>query len=502
MSAELWDILDFLEQLPDFQRLDEATRNELPRRMQVRYLRHDTPLDADDEGGAWLLRVGAIEVRDNRDGHLVDRVAEGGLILTGRLRTAHLGATLLEDSLLYHLPRSALSWLQERYPDWPGTDRPISALRHAEPAPTEPENRLDIPLSALALPLAPTCHADLSIREAARIMSVQRSDTLLVERHDGLLSGIVTDRDLRERVIADGIDPALPVAEIASGRVQCIHRDLRVTEALDRMSQRGIHHLPVLDDNGRARWLFSDDILVEVFGEHGIQATKRLQRALDIDDLVLAWQRSPEPLDQPSAIPLHVRLAQYNQRLKLLVRRASELKGLSREPEPCGPLAANELLPHQPLCLTGATAPLSAFLEHLGLSVTHRAGSTGSAPMLIGFFRDTAVDSEGEPHDAIDLLRQIVEPIRRLAQRYPLDLATEGCETILRLQQAAVRQPENPRFAPLIRACEQAWLLVMRHSRGAWHEPIVQVAALDPADRHIFRQGLQALAEWPMETGE
>lgn len=495
MAAELWDILDFLEQLPSFQSLDEATRTDLPRRMQVRYLRHDSMLDEEKEGGAWLLRIGAIEVRDNLDGRLVDRIAEGGLILTEPLRHKHQNAALLEDSLLYHLPSATLAWLHERYPNWPGGEQRACALHHAEPAPSTAGSRLDIPLSRLPLPRAPTCGEGLSIRDAAQLMTEQRSDTLLVERPDGLLSGIVTDRDLRERVVAGGTDPDQPIVAIASSPVQCIHHDLLAAHALDRMSRGGFHHLPVLDETGRARWLFSDDILVEVLGEHGIRATKHLQRAQDIDDLMLAWRHTPKPLDQPAAIPLHIRLAQYNQRLKLMLQKASRLLELEQEPEPCGALAANELLPGQPPCLHGLVGPLREWLERQGLNAVEHERHAPESEQLIGFFRDAAIDAAGQAHPEIDLLRQVVEPIRTLAKRYPLDLTTEGCETILRLQQAAEHQPDAPQFTQLIRACEQAWVLAMRRSHHGWPQPLISVATLEPAERHILRQGLQAYAE-------
>lgn len=511
MAAELWDILDFLDTLPDFAELDEATRNDLPRRMQVRYLRHDSPLDESHEGGAWLLRVGAIEVRDNLDGHLIDRVAEGGLILSERLGERHQAAVLIEDSLLYHLPRSTLAWLRSREPGWPGPSEQDGAIHHAEPASKDAAEPLEILLSELPLPSVPICLGKLSIRAAARLMRDSHSDTLLVEDEHGALCGIVTDRDLRNRVLAEDTEPSQPVHTISSGPVRCIEHNRPVIEALNLLHREAIHHLPVLDGHGKPCWLFSDDILGALLGDPGIHAGKRLERAHDLDELEQAWRLTPEPLDQPATIPVHVRLAQYNQQLLRLLNRAAQLLELQSPPTPIGALADHELLPRIALPLTQVAEPLADWLIRIGLP--HREPTTNSRPSAaeapIGFFRDRVIDRTGAAHDSLNLMTQIVAPIRaiaesllsesRLSEDEPTD-KDEGSRTIVLLRLAAQRHPDRPQFAALIRACDHAWLLAMRSNQtlpaGRYdQEPEIAVADLSPADRHILRQGLRALVD-------
>lgn len=505
MAAELWDILDFLDTLPDFAELDEATRNDLPRRMQVRYLRHDTPLDESNEGGAWLLRVGAIEVRDNLDGRLIDRVAEGGLILSERLEERHQGAVLIEDCLLYHLPRSTLAWLSNRQPDWPGPSEQDGAIHHAEPASKDAAEPLEIPLSELPLPTVPICLGKLSIRAAARLMRDSHSDTLLVEDEDGTLCGILTDRDLRNRVLAEDTDPSQPVHTISSGPVRCIEHTRPVIEALNRLHREGIHHLPVLDERGKPCWLFSDDSLVALLGDPGIHAGKRLERAHDLDELEQAWRLTPEPLDQPASIPLHIRLAQYNQQLLRLLSRAAGLLDLQSPPTPAGALADRELLPQVALPLDNVATPLSNWLVRIGLP--HVAPDTNTRALAteapIGFFRDQIIDRAGNTHDTLNLRTQIVDPIRAIAEsmltEQESEIEDQGSRTIALLRHAAQRHPDRPQFSALIRACDHAWLLAMWINRklppGQYQEPVVAVADLSPADRHILRQGLRAMCD-------
>lgn len=85
-----------------------------------------------------------------------------------------------------------------------------------------------------------------SIREAAQVMNEQRvSSVLIVEQ--GLLFGLVTDRDLRNRVIAAGMDTARPLIDIATLAPMTTDVQSPAFDALLLMARHNIHHVPVLD---------------------------------------------------------------------------------------------------------------------------------------------------------------------------------------------------------------------------------------------------------------
>lgn len=85
-----------------------------------------------------------------------------------------------------------------------------------------------------------------SIREAAQLMNEQRvSSVLIVEQ--GMLFGLVTDRDLRNRVVATGIDTDRPIVDIATLAPLSIGVHELGFDALLQMARHNIHHLPVLD---------------------------------------------------------------------------------------------------------------------------------------------------------------------------------------------------------------------------------------------------------------
>ncbi|MCX7662929.1 MAG: DUF294 nucleotidyltransferase-like domain-containing protein [Tepidimonas fonticaldi] len=103
-----------------------------------------------------------------------------------------------------------------------------------------------LPVRALLRRPPVTVPPDLPIQATARIMREHRISSVLVA-HDGALVGLVTDRDLRNRVLAEGLDPARPVIEIATTALQTVDIGDHAFDALLLMARLNIHHVPVMD---------------------------------------------------------------------------------------------------------------------------------------------------------------------------------------------------------------------------------------------------------------
>ncbi len=88
--------------------------------------------------------------------------------------------------------------------------------------------------------IAPTA----TVEEAARKMAQEGVSSLLVE---GEPLGILTDRDLRNRVLAQGRPPSTPVGEVATRPLFALPADTPLYEALAAMVERGIHHLVLVE---------------------------------------------------------------------------------------------------------------------------------------------------------------------------------------------------------------------------------------------------------------
>jgi CBS domain-containing protein len=81
-----------------------------------------------------------------------------------------------------------------------------------------------------------------SVAEAARAMRDAGVSAALITDEP---PGIVTHRDLGERVVAAGLEPGAPVGAVMSGPLEPFPDSMPVFEALRRMLEIGVHHLPV-----------------------------------------------------------------------------------------------------------------------------------------------------------------------------------------------------------------------------------------------------------------
>ena len=85
-----------------------------------------------------------------------------------------------------------------------------------------------------------------SIQNAARIMRDCDTGAVPVVEN-GRPVGILTDRDIVVRAVADGAQLNRPVREIVSGDVVCVTPEMSTREAEDLMSEHQVRRLPVVD---------------------------------------------------------------------------------------------------------------------------------------------------------------------------------------------------------------------------------------------------------------
>ena len=90
-----------------------------------------------------------------------------------------------------------------------------------------------------------------SVVEAAKLMKSEDVGSLPVTE-DGRLIGMVTDRDIAIRVVAEGNDPqSVTVGEVASRDVVTVDPQQGLDEALRLMAKHQVRRLPVVEEDGR-----------------------------------------------------------------------------------------------------------------------------------------------------------------------------------------------------------------------------------------------------------
>ena len=93
--------------------------------------------------------------------------------------------------------------------------------------------------------------ADTTVRAAAVAMANQQVGAILVVDDKGLLTGLFTERDVLNRVVAKGLDPdKTPLSAVMTEKLLTATADKPLSHALHMMFEGGFRHVPVVE-NGK-----------------------------------------------------------------------------------------------------------------------------------------------------------------------------------------------------------------------------------------------------------
>lgn len=142
-------------------------------------------------------------------------------------------------------------------------------------------------LGDLATGTVITASEDVSIREAAAIMEKHGISSLVLLDDHGLPSGMITDKDLRNKVVSRGRDVAGRVGDIMSvSLIKAEARD-RCFEALLKMMRYNIHHLLVVG-KGELRGILTSHDLMMLQGTSPLSVAREIESRDTIDGLAPA----------------------------------------------------------------------------------------------------------------------------------------------------------------------------------------------------------------------
>jgi CBS domain-containing protein len=144
---------------------------------------------------------------------------------------------------------------------------------------------------------APACPASTSVRRAAELLTTSRQSAILVSDDNTQPLGIITDYDLRKKIIADGRSPELPVAQIMSAPLITVEADTLIFEAVLTMMRHQVKHLTVtrgghLEGLVTERDLFLARMPSPVVLVHGIHTARGLP------EVKSAYAKLPQLIEQ------------------------------------------------------------------------------------------------------------------------------------------------------------------------------------------------------------
>jgi CBS domain-containing protein len=297
----------FLHGIPPFQLLDGPAIEALAGTVCLEYYPRGFAILT--QGGPastslQIVRTGGAKVSmrsSDSEEIVVDYRSEGDAIgflsLYGGDRS-RTDVTAVEDTTCYLIPREPFLALLEANPDVREYFHRTFLAKYMDKAFVDMRNRSQLlgggekllfttPVGDLATRTVVTAPREVTIRAAAERMSARRiSSLVLVDREEAPI-GIITDRDLRDKVAARARDLSEPVSNIMSTMLIKAEASDYCFEALLTMLRHNIHHLLIVDQ-GRLRGIITNHDLLVLQGTSPISVVREIESQTSLDGLVRA----------------------------------------------------------------------------------------------------------------------------------------------------------------------------------------------------------------------
>lgn len=268
------EAINFIKKIPPFQFLDDETLKDITKDISMEFYPKGTTIlyqGAPAPKYLYVIKKGEVKVSIKNLGQelFVDYRGEGDLIGYMMIFGGEKGradVTAIEDTICYLIKRENIQKIiytnsavreffhksfLKKYLDKTFKEMQNKTLVYG----SSDKILFTMPVGELATKEVITASQDISIQEAAKIMSDKKISSLILLNSEGTPSGIITDRDLRDKVVAKGADCGAPVWTIMSEpRIKADVKEY-CFEAILKMVKHNVHHLIVTKDNKIKRYL-------------------------------------------------------------------------------------------------------------------------------------------------------------------------------------------------------------------------------------------------------
>lgn len=323
MQPDHAEVKRFLQDCPPFDALpDEALQSAIGQMLGF-YLNQHTleQLFAEHSPALYIVRSGAFDLLAP-DGRVIERLESHDLfgypsLLSGRPVVNRL--QLIEDGIVYILPEAGFNRLRQQHQQFERyfirahgqrlleEQAPRQASRGQPNWATVGDHSLQRPVAEVLQRTPVMIPSHTSIRAAAERMREERvSSVMIVDSNPSEnaylpaplgLVGILTDRDLRNRVVAQGLSTELQVNAVMTQAPATVYGRQSLMDVLAIMTQHNIHHVPVLDDNEQPLGMITNTDLMRQQRSEPVMLISAINKA---DDL-------PQLVQQAAEIPAYIR---------------------------------------------------------------------------------------------------------------------------------------------------------------------------------------------------
>ncbi len=321
MSADIQSVapevvVEFLSGIMPFDELDDATLHALARYVRVDFFPKGTRILTAGEtelNHLYLIQQGGVRsfiTDDEGEVTLKDYRGEGayvGALSIIRGTKANLDIETVEDTFCFLLPREVFLELIEEQPGFAQYYLKSFSEKFINTAYNELRRhkigrRGDDDMHLFTMQVGDIVKRELikisvsaTIQEAAQTMARYRIGSLFIhdQENEEEIVGIITDRDLRSKVIAQGLDYRQPVSRIMTELVATVLSKSSCFDALLKMMSTGVHHLAV-ERKGRIIGVVTSHDIMLLQGTSPYSLFKEIGKQRSIQGLYPLSQKVPE----------------------------------------------------------------------------------------------------------------------------------------------------------------------------------------------------------------
>ncbi|MDQ6818265.1 MAG: cyclic nucleotide-binding domain-containing protein, partial [Actinomycetota bacterium] len=288
------EVTRFLRGYPPFEALELDDVERFAAAVEVEFHRAGTTIFSQGAEPVEYLRVvrsGAVEIVYH--GRVLDLLGPGEMFGQASMLSGFptgFEARAAEDTLCYRIAADVAHQLLSAPAGLRFVARSLLEpwAQAAGPAPAQPaDDPANQPVGALIHDDPVICSPQTSIREAAERMAAAPATSVVVDLRGEEL-GILTDRDLRTRVVAAGLPGDAPVSAAMSAPAYTCGPERLGGEILLEMLDRGFRHFPVVSATGQILGVVEDMDIVAAQTRSSFYLRQAIARAESVDELVSA----------------------------------------------------------------------------------------------------------------------------------------------------------------------------------------------------------------------
>jgi CBS domain-containing protein len=301
----LEDVVAFLKKVPPFQFLSEMDLQSVSRNLSMEFYPKDMVIMRQDGPPSDALRIikkGGVKivlVSDDGGEAVIDYRGEGdtfgflSMVGKDRVRT---NVVAVDDTICYLLGQEMVIKLLDSNLSFTEFFLQNHITRYIDKTYREMQDKsmfyggsdrllFTTQVGDMAVKNVVSAQEDTPIREAAQIMSEQCISSIVIRDQNGLPTGMMTDRDLREKVVARGRSVEEPVKNIMSTSLIRVDARDYCFEAVLKMIKYNIHHILVIKDGQLAGVITNHDMMM-LQGTSPLSLTKDIESQQTIEGLI------------------------------------------------------------------------------------------------------------------------------------------------------------------------------------------------------------------------